>query len=93
MAAKLADLVRASLAKSDNIEVPCGLGCGNLTREWMQVSVIGASVTMEPVKGASHEEVNSPSLDLRVCHQCFGVFIYDMTLAQKALMEFAARRA
>ena len=93
MAVKLSQLMRAEPQRSAALEVPCGLGCGVVMRDWVQITVMGSDPNPEGVAVHGEGYVPKPTLDLRVCFPCFGIYIYDMTAAHKALMEALGKRA
>ena len=77
-APKLSQLIKANVRQlTGNLEIICSLGCGNVIKDYVHVSVIGVNVTAEPLSRIEGEKEKLPALDLRICPQCWGVYVYD----------------
>ena len=78
------------------MEVPCGLACGKLVRDWVLVTVRGAGIVAVDESRAGDDTAADVSripyaLEVRACSPCFQLFMHAMSATAKDV-EMAHRK-
>jgi len=93
-APKLSQLLRSNVRElAGNLEIICSLGCGNIIKYYVHVTVMPIGVTAEPISGARSEEKAQPTLDLRICPACWGIYVYDQSEVHREIMQKVQKRS
>lgn len=88
-APKLSQLIKTSVRKLSNIEIICSLGCGNVIKDYVHVTVMPPGVQIlsaEPTEVQDNGQLQ-PALDMRICPSCWAIYVYDQTETYREVME------